>query len=323
MRGRFFVVFLLGALALPLSAMAQSPEAEMRRMFEKAIVQDDGAHFDAIVNIFIEVRPGQEGSIRALAKSVKDAQSPKQAAPVVVDATPSDRAGPLGALVPVKRVADILDFRKWDGSAELGLSATTGDTQEQAGTLGVKFNRAIGEHWEHKLNLNVDYARHKGETTKERYAGDYALKWNMSERGYVYGLFDVEQDRLSGFDHRFAESVGMGYKLLERPDFKWSVEGGPGLRQSKLDTGQSENDMIGVLSTTARYWFSPELSVGTDGKIYMGGDRTSVQNVFDIKAKINVFLSARMSYQVNYDSNVPFGKNRTNTITRATIVYDF
>lgn len=323
MRGRFFVVFLLGALAMPLSSMAQSPEDEMRRMFEQAMMKDDGVHFDAIVNIFIEVRPGQEDSIRALAKSVKDAHSPKQAELVVVDETPSDKVGPLAGMVPVKRVADILDFRKWDGSAELGLSATSGDTQEQAGTLGVKFNRAIGEDWEHKLNLNVDYARRQGETTKERYAADYALKWSMSERGYVYGLFDVEQDRRSGFDHRFAESVGIGYKLMERPDFKWSVEGGPGLRQSKLDTGQSENDMIGVISTTARYWFTPELSVGTDGKAFMGGDRTSLQNILDVKAKINGYLSARMSYQLNYDSNVPLGKHRINTITRATIVYDF
>jgi len=316
MRTFFAVVIVMGFVIAPISSVAQTPTDDMRLMLEKAMVHDDGAHFDALVKILIEVRPGQEDLITALSKSVKDASTPK-----VVEPTPVEE--PIEGFNPVKRVANILDFGKWGGSAEMGLSATSGDTNEQAGTLGVKFDRAIGEHWEHKLNLNVDYARRQGETTKERYAADYALKWLMSERGYVYGLFDVEQDRFSGFQHRFAESMGVGYKLFERPDFKWSVEGGPGLRQSKLDTGESDNNVIGVFSTNVRYWFTPELSVGSDASAYVGRDRTSLQNVLDLKAKINSFLSARVSYQLNYDSNVPLGNHRVNTITRATIVYDF
>ena len=316
MRAMFFVGFSVVFLAVSAPSFAQSTHDEMRSMMEKAMVHDGGAHFDAMVNILVEVRPGQEGVIRALALSVKEASVPKVVEVEYVDV-------PIEGFSPVKRVADILDFGKWGGSAEMGLSASAGDTEEQAGTLGVRFDRAIGDKWEHKLNLNVDYARRQGETTKERYVADYALKWRMSERGYVYGLFDVEQDKFSGFQHRFAESLGVGYKLFEQPNFKWSLEGGPGLRQSKLDTGEMDKNLIGVLSTSARYWFNPEVSIGNDAKVYMGKDRTSVENILDLKAKISLFLSARVSYQVNYDSNVPLGKHRTNTITRATIVYDF
>jgi len=216
-----------------------------------------------------------------------------------------------------------LKLGPWDGSAELGVSSSTGDTREQAFALGLSIGRTFNEIWEHKFDLTVDLARRAGVTSKELYLADYQLYYRKWKRTYLFTRVNFEDDRFSGFRYRFAESAGAGYQLFDSERFKWSLDGGPGVRQTKLDTGQLRNELIAVANSSLRYFFSDTVNAGNETHLYFGQDRTSVENIVDLKARLNSALSARFSFNLRFDSEVPPGTRRTDTLTKVTVVYDF
>ena len=243
----------------------------------------------------------------------------------------SEAASPDGAARPDD--AGFLSLGAWDGGIELGLSLSSGNTREQAFALGLELKRVISEHWDHKLEFDLDYARRLGLTSKERYRGLYQLFYRGWERRYLYSFVAGERDRFSAFEYRITESFGAGYQILDGPRQKWSLEGGPGLRQTKLSTislngtttigGGFGNEFIAVLNSDYELQLTEGLSFSNKTRIFVGEERTTVANETALKARFNGALSARLSLDVKYDSEVLAGTHNTDTLTRATIVYDF
>lgn len=57
--------------------------------------------------------------------------------------------------------------------------------------------------------------------------------------------------------------------------------------------------------------------------MFVGDERTTVDTTLALKMRINGALSGRISYNYRYNSNVPLDKVRTDTLTKASLVYDF
>lgn len=189
--------------------------------------------------------------------------------------------------------------------------------------LGIELGRVFSERWEHKIDIDIDYARRAGLTSKERYAGLYQLYYRGWDRAYIYTFIDGERDRFSGFEYRITESVGVGYRIIDSERQKWSVEGGPGLRQTKLDLGGFGNKLIGVLGTDYQFLLTPDIAFTEKAQIFSGEARTTFENETGLKVRLSAALSARFSFKLKYDSEVPAGSRHTDTLTRATIVFDF
>ncbi len=87
----------------------------------------------------------------------------------------------------------------------------------------------------------VDYQRQDGVTTRERYFAGYEGNYNITPNFYALATLAYEKDRFSGFDRRFAESLGLGYKIINTDSVKLDVEGGPALRQTRYTSGINDN----------------------------------------------------------------------------------
>lgn len=276
-------------------------------------------HSTAIFTVARCLEPGSEGLLTKAAN--ESAQTAKGASGEVSGKTASDGK---------KR---FLDLGAWEGGIELGLSLSSGNTREQAFAVGLELKRVISERWDHKLEFDVDYARRLGVTSKERYRGLYQLFYRGWERRYLYSFIAGERERFSAFDYRITESIGAGYQIFDGPRQKWSLEGGPGLRQTKLSTlplnmtttigGGFGNEFIGVLNSDYELQLIEGLSFSNKTRLFVGEARTTIANEMALKARFNGALSARLSLDVKYDSEVLAGTHNTDTLTRATIVYDF
>jgi putative salt-induced outer membrane protein len=340
------VVFLLTAspaAALTSSAPSALPAnrtvpAPILALLEVAAAERDGADFVEIAVLAAKAQPAHAMAIFAAARRLEPGAD---AALIKAAARFSNAAGAgnatAQAAAPGGRAprdgASFLDLGAWDGGLELGLSVSSGNTREQAYALGLDLKRVISSRWDHKFEFDMDYARRLAVTSKERYAGHYELFYRRWERAYLYSFLAAERDRFSAFAYRVTESVGAGYQIFDGPRQKWSLEGGPGLRQTKLNTimpdaapaigGDFGNEFIAVLNSEYELRLTEGLSFSDKTRLFVGQERTTLVNEAALKARLNNSLSARLSFDLKYDSQVLAGTRKTDKLTRATIVYDF
>jgi putative salt-induced outer membrane protein len=213
-------------------------------------------------------------------------------------------------------------FEGWSGEGEIGASQTTGTSRNTTVAAGIKLNRN-GLDWQHHLVGLIDYQHSNGITTANRELASYEIDYKFSPRLFTNGLLQWEQDRFAGFSHRFTESLGLGYNLFANPVVTWTVSGGPALRQATFINGSTESDISARASTGFLWNITAATVFSEDAGLYLGGRDNTYFSTTSITTKIFGDLSARLSFNLNIESNPPPGIDNSSTISRFTLVYNF
>jgi putative salt-induced outer membrane protein len=210
----------------------------------------------------------------------------------------------------------------WTGNGEVGGFISTGNTNNRGLAIGLNIAKET-RHWKHAFRGLVDYQEDQGVTSRERYFTGYEGNWKFSPRGFAVLALSFEKDRFSGFSSRFTEALGLGYRLIDGKRITLAVDGGPALRQTMLTNGTSQSELAARAALNAKWVITPALTF-TETATYTSDQRnSSLLSLSQLTARLNGRLSARMSYQVNNESNPPAGRENTDTVTRATLVYNF
>ena len=312
----------------------------IRAILETAAQRDGGAHFTDTVLIVMQAQPDLAPQVLAAAQAIRPEQAARlaeaaRAAFATMRVTPGVEPTVPLALAEVPPPPDPtragdghddgwLKLGPWDGEAELGASLSTGDTDEQAVSVGLALGRNFSDVWELNFDLDYDYARRRGATSKERFFGANEFYYRRWRRAYVFSYLSFEYNRFGGFDYRTVQNLGGGYQVLAGPRHEWSVEGGPGARQTRFDeTGALENEFVGRLSSRYSLLFNERVKLENRSTALAGTDRLTLENTVALNARLNSAFTARLSFYVQYDDEVPEGSTNTDTLTKATIVYDF
>lgn len=213
-------------------------------------------------------------------------------------------------------------FEGWSGEGEVGASLTTGTSKNKTLALGINLAKD-GLDWRHKIIAVANYQRSDNVTTADRYLASYEGDYKFTPRLYAFGLLQWEQDRFAGFNSRYTESLGVGYTLVDTPQFNWQISGGPALRQTKLITHESESDTSARAATAFLWNIGPTTVFSEDLGMYLGGNDNTYFSTTALTTKIMGNVSARVSLNVISESNPPPGIDNTSTITRFTLVYSF
>lgn len=212
----------------------------------------------------------------------------------------------------------------WKGSAELGYVTTGGNTETESLNAKAK-GETDRENWRHTISLEALKTSDQNTTTAERYLASLQsdLKLGESKKNFLFVMISYEDDRFSGYDYRVTEVVGYGRRVIETPKVIFDLEVGPGARQSKLDSGDTESETM-VRGAAKLGWnisdnskFTEELS--TD----VGEDVTITKSVTGLTANINGSLATKLTYTIKNTSKVPPGFEKTDTETAVTLVYKF
>lgn len=210
----------------------------------------------------------------------------------------------------------------WSGSGEAGAFNSSGNTNTTGVAIGINLTKETRK-WKHAFRGFVDYQRQEGVTTRERYFAGYEGNYNINPRLYALLALSFEKDEFSGFESRFSESLGLGYKLLDGPKFFATLEGGPALRQTQFTDGFTDNAFAARVAGDFKWQISPKIAFTEAASYFYDGSNNSFQSLTALDAKINSALTARLSYQINTESNPPAGRETSDTISRVTIVYSF
>ncbi len=213
-------------------------------------------------------------------------------------------------------------FEGWSGAGEAGGFISSGNTNTKGVALGLNVSKETRQ-WKHSLRGFVDYQQQDGVTSRERYFAGYEGNYNITPNFYALLTLSWERDPFSGFDRRFAQSLGLGYKIVNTDRLKLAVEGGPALRQTRFTNGVDDSAFAARGAVNLDWQINDQLQFTQSGLVFYDSFNTSTQAISALTYKLSDALSARASFQFNSESNPPLGRKNTDTTSRLTIVYGF
>lgn len=291
----------LSLLPVASPALAATPLPEpVRLMVEKAAAGGNEAKIAAVASVARETNPDSTAEIDAIVARYAASRKAEREA----------------------RIRTARPYESWKGSGELGGSFTTGNSQTATVAVGLKLIRE-GIDWRHSVSALADLQRNKGVNTQERYLFGYQADWKFSEKGYLWGRIGWERNQKAGLTSRFTEALGIGRVLVQEPGLRLTVEGGPALSQTKLISGDYENLFGGRLAGNLRWDLTPATRFTQDAFLLVDNSNGSFQSNTALTTKLIGALSARASFSLQHETSPPAGRLNTDTITRATLVYDF
>jgi len=264
------------------------------------------------------IESGNDGDVSTIVKYARAADP--LSGDAVLAIAEQWRADRTAAREAVIRQASFLNL--WSGRAELGGFVTTGNSETAGGSVVLDANRE-GLQWRHKFHAQADYQESLGTTTREHYLVSYEPNYKFDERAYVYGQVQYEADRFLGYTDRFSASSGFGYSAIKSPAVQLDLEVGPGYRHTSFTDDTVQSSITGRGSVDLRWRLLPGLSVSQNAVAVAQRFNSTVSGTTAVTAKLLGPLSAQLSYYFQYESMPPAGRETTDTISRASLVYSF
>lgn len=310
-------------LGLPLAFLAQPAAATLpesvRAMIEAAFRDNDPAAIAAVIKLAKETHPEDAAEIDAMTQArLKRLQIAKEA----------QREG-----------AGWLEFVH--GALELGASRSTGNT-DSFGAYGSAQLTQDSPHWLHALNVRADYLRSNQVTTTDRTTAAFQSNYKFDPNRYIYGLAQFERDPILGFWARYTLGTGIGFTVANKPKLKIDLTGGPAVRHTNFlnvvettdattglpievpsDGPHEATTLAGRASMNIRWQISPTVTVTQDAAIFVERGDSNGTGDLGLETPLIGHLKARFSYSVQYEADPPAGTKSLDTISRATLLYNF
>lgn len=226
---------------------------------------------------------------------------------------------------------------QWRGLAGAALSATSGNSSAHSLAVTVDAARATAAD---KVSLGgfINHGKSKdggvSTTTADKWAAFGQYDFNLGPRVVAFGRLGLEGDGLLDLDLRSAVAAGLGYKVIDEKDTKFTVYGGLGYTTDKYGSVQTIGGKTGSSFSRASVYLAEEsshqLSATTAFKqrldVFPGisGDKAVI-------AKFSAGLSVAMSSTLNltvglqdtYNSKPPTGKKKNDMALLAGIGMKF
>lgn len=223
-------------------------------------------------------------------------------------------------------------FERWKGRGQIGGFQSTGNSDNIGITATLNLER-VGIDWRHKMRLTVDYQESNSRVTREQYFASYEPRYQVTSDLFAYALAQYEKDRFQGVASRYAVSGGLGYQVMKGQPMQLSLQAGPAWRHTKFTNGLTDSSIAALVALDFDWQLTDSLKFtqntdlvangGGSATAIIDGKNTSLNLVTGFEADIVDWLTARLSYTVEYDSDPPVGAVKTDTLTRFTLIYGF
>lgn len=210
----------------------------------------------------------------------------------------------------------------WKGEGQLGASQSSGNTEALGIGAGLTLTKE-GLRWRQKVLARADYQRTDGLISRNQLRFSYEPNFKFDGNMFAYGLAQVERDPFSGFDARYSVSGGLGYTVLRGPAMKLDVKAGPAWRLTDY-VDQPRDTQASLLAAANYKWqLTRMLTFSQSADVVVDSVDKTVHALSALDTKLGGKLSARLSWQYNYESDPPSGTYKTDTLSRVSLVYGF
>lgn len=177
------------------------------------------------------------------------------------------------------------EMKAWDGSFELGLDGTTGDSE----TFNFRFGLDLERKWDvHQIDCDIDYTRKSadGNETANRSILDWRYERLFRETPWTWFVHgSVEYNAFEEWDSRIAADTGIGYKVIATDATKLISRVGGGFSRE--------------FGLPDEYW-APELMLGIDFE-HKVGKRHRLKAKAEYMPDVTKFASYRLNSQGSWE----------------------
>lgn len=217
----------------------------------------------------------------------------------------------------------------WTGEAALNGSSSTGntDTTDIGGSLAID---KIGENWRHGFKASADFSRSGGTTDERRYRLGYKIGRDVGERSYVFHNGTYFSDDFGAYKNGAFLGGGYGYNVFADEPTLWKLEAGLGYRSQKArlvpvlptdPVSEKEEFVSARLSSDFERSFNERVRLSNVTELFVADVDTFLINETAITSDMIGNLALRASFRVETHTDVPAGREKTDTISRIGIVY--
>ena len=204
---------------------------------------------------------------------------------------------------------------------ELGATFTTGNTEERTIRYGVTMDWTRNL-WDYQFTSDGLLGSREGDTTAQRFYHVGRGRRELSDIHYLAVRGSYEDDRFSGYDYQADLTASYGRTWLRNIDnMSLDTDIGPGYRKSAGVLNRDEfivrinGEYEWGISDTANFYQDLALEFGQDSDIY--------RSETGIESEIMENISLRFSINIKHQSEVPIGKEKTDTQSAVTLVWNF
>lgn len=302
------VRFGIAAACIAMSApLAAAPPPGVADLVDEAVEAGDTDALATVLDLARAAYPDEEAALAALEADARGR----------IDAVLARRAA---AERERLRAASLVEG--WSRRGELGGYHATGSSSESGLSAGLKLARE-GIDWRHAFRAHADIRRSSDRTTREQVVIGYEPQYDVGERLFTYGLVEGERDRTQGIDKRLSLSGGLGVRLFDREDLRWTIKGGPAWRRTDWFDRETSDALAGLAATTIAWSISDRLALTQDADAYLQSQNATYRSETGLEADLGGNLLARLAFRLDHETNPPLDAPATDTLTRITIVYDF
>jgi len=333
-------IFLLCFLALATTtgaAMAADLPPSIDKIISAAAARDqasgDYQYLDVALVLIAESHPELTAAAQRRAQALtpqftaqitQQPAEPQGGEPVPALAFKEEPApAPAPEVAPPSKPEGFFSLTGWGGDVQLGLNMRSGSNSDDDITLGIALKNER-ENWTHKVRANYELLKKKGSPTDDDLLVSYQLDRNVSERLYVFGLLEYRNEFDSGYQMRFSQTLGLGYKIFTGERFQLNAEAGPSHRTSKLNSGDpSIQEWGGRISLNADWKALSWMDVTFKGATTLTGGVISYETMLGLASPLTERLSARISVEYEHDPNGPATAAKDDLRTNTTLLYGF
>ena len=225
---------------------------------------------------------------------------------------------------------DVDDFgnegrpRGFSGSVALRATAASGNSDTGDVGIGAEFGYFDGTNG-YSLELNYDYSEVGGSKTEESLFYDAEYRRDLSPRLYAFGKLQGTIDEFSAYKSDTFLGFGAGYRIFDRPEIQWTVQGGPGWRVADLDAiadGDLDEGAVAISSGFLNR-LTETVYVTNDTDIVASESDTVVLNDLALTVSMTDRLALRTSVQTEYHTDPQPGFRSTDNNYGISLVYSF
>lgn len=208
-------------------------------------------------------------------------------------------------------------------TAELGALFTSGNTEEES----LNFGAAIDidqELWDYRFTVEGLYTSSESVVKAQKWSGIARADYQISEISDFEIRAAHEDDRFSGFDSQSDLTFSYGRDMLNnRPNMELRAFGGIGVRWTRYNDGSDSDEPILRLAGEYDWTISDSAVFSQDLSAEAGSDSDIYRSRTSIETAIMDNLSLRFSVTIKHQTEVPLGKENTDTQTAITFVMEF
>jgi|APTNR8051073442_1049403.scaffolds.fasta_scaffold06461_1 putative salt-induced outer membrane protein len=216
--------------------------------------------------------------------------------------------------------------KPWSGEVDLAILHATGNSPNDVLGLRGTVDYTSGR-WTHAGLLTWDFAQDNESRNVARLVARTDTRYFVTDRFYGEGVLKFVADKDNGRRWSMLEVIGPGYKVLDEKTLMLDLAAGPGLQQIREDNDDGgrlrNNALVGAIAKF-RWLFMEGASLSNSLLVLNDTEQIEVDNRTALTFDMVDPFKFRLSYDVRYDSD-PDGDNtnKTDTLTKASIVYGF